>query len=504
MFGEIDWASSRVLKGDGPCNAQRMERRAAHEEGAGSARPPPPTPPSRPRERADGSVSTDAQIAGDTGSGAAEGTGRPGDSALQAEGGHGAVPTAGVSTGGRRPGTPAPRPAKRRGRCGRSSSAPAAGCRTSTSAACTRRTPRWRCATPATSTPAAVRASDLGRSRRAITASSPDEKDAFFDPAAGQGLPPPDVLRHPRRGAPPVTGRPARQPRPERRARRPAWPPLRPRARGRRPGARPAAGRVDHPAPQLEEDVALANIALDLLGQARTLLTYAGEVEGAEGAGTRTTWRSCATSGNSRTCSSWSSRTATSPSPWRGAHLLELPARALPALAGSRRRHPRRDRRQGASRRSTTTATTPRAGSLRLGDGTEESPTRRMQAGLEQVWPYVDELFDGRWPPGLVGAARRRRRPGRAARRPWAAHSRTSSPRPRSSVPPVRPGARGGRRGYHTEATWATCSPRCSTCTAHTPERAGDHDREQLRDIAGSVTDPEIPVLTLHDLGILP
>ena len=34
-------------------------------------------------------------------------------------------------------------------------------------------------------------------------------------------------------------------------------------------------------APQLEEDVALANIALDLLGQARSLLTYAGELEGA-------------------------------------------------------------------------------------------------------------------------------------------------------------------------------------------------------------------------------
>jgi len=33
-------------------------------------------------------------------------------------------------------------------------------------------------------------------------------------------------------------------------------------------------------APQLEEDVALGNIALDLLGQARTLLTYAGRVEG--------------------------------------------------------------------------------------------------------------------------------------------------------------------------------------------------------------------------------
>ena len=34
-------------------------------------------------------------------------------------------------------------------------------------------------------------------------------------------------------------------------------------------------------APQLEEDVALGNIALDQLGQARSLLQYAGEVEGA-------------------------------------------------------------------------------------------------------------------------------------------------------------------------------------------------------------------------------
>ncbi len=34
-------------------------------------------------------------------------------------------------------------------------------------------------------------------------------------------------------------------------------------------------------APQIEEDVALANIALDQLGQARVLLSYAGELEGA-------------------------------------------------------------------------------------------------------------------------------------------------------------------------------------------------------------------------------
>ena len=33
-------------------------------------------------------------------------------------------------------------------------------------------------------------------------------------------------------------------------------------------------------APELEEDVALANIGLDQLGQARSLLSYAGQVEG--------------------------------------------------------------------------------------------------------------------------------------------------------------------------------------------------------------------------------
>ncbi len=35
-------------------------------------------------------------------------------------------------------------------------------------------------------------------------------------------------------------------------------------------------------APQLEEDIALTNIALDLLGQARSLLTHAGELESAD------------------------------------------------------------------------------------------------------------------------------------------------------------------------------------------------------------------------------
>ena len=40
-------------------------------------------------------------------------------------------------------------------------------------------------------------------------------------------------------------------------------------------------GEWSSKAPELEEDVALTNLGLDLLGQARALLSYAGEVEGA-------------------------------------------------------------------------------------------------------------------------------------------------------------------------------------------------------------------------------
>ena len=78
------------------------------------------------------------------------------------------------------------------GRCGRCSSGPGAGCRTRTSAACT----------PPTRRLALRNARDLYTRRQegvsiwvvpaaAITASSPDEKDAFFDPAADK------VYRHP-------------------------------------------------------------------------------------------------------------------------------------------------------------------------------------------------------------------------------------------------------------------------------------------------------------------
>src|ERR1035438_10260794 len=78
-------------------------------------------------------------------------------------------------------------------------------------------------------------------------------------PGRRQGLPAPDLLRHPQRGAALVSKRS----------------PLSSYALRLGDDALILAQRLGEwvsSAPELEEDVAMANIALDLLGQARTLL----------------------------------------------------------------------------------------------------------------------------------------------------------------------------------------------------------------------------------------
>jgi ring-1,2-phenylacetyl-CoA epoxidase subunit PaaC len=143
-------------------------------------------------------------------------------------------------------------------------------------------------------------------------------------------------------------------------------------------------------APQLEEDVALANIGLDLLGQARTLLSYAGEVEGA---------------GRSEDDLAY----LRDERDFRNVHLVELPN---DDFAVSIARQLLFSTYQLALYDGLTASTDETLAGvavkavkevdyhrdhatqwvLRLGDGTEESH-RRMQAGLERVWPYADELF---------------------------------------------------------------------------------------------------------------
>jgi ring-1,2-phenylacetyl-CoA epoxidase subunit PaaC len=143
-------------------------------------------------------------------------------------------------------------------------------------------------------------------------------------------------------------------------------------------------------APQLEEDVALANIALDLLGQARGLLTYAGTVEDA---------------GRDEDALAH----LRDERDFTNLQLVELPngdfgqtiARLLVFSAYQVELHTQLT----GSADPTLAAVAAKAvkevryhrdhaaqWTLRLGDGTEAS-RHRMQAGLDQVWPYVHELF---------------------------------------------------------------------------------------------------------------
>ncbi|MDO3701652.1 1,2-phenylacetyl-CoA epoxidase subunit PaaC [Micromonospora sp. C28SCA-DRY-2] len=143
-------------------------------------------------------------------------------------------------------------------------------------------------------------------------------------------------------------------------------------------------------APEMEEDIALANIALDQLGAARLLLTYAGELEGA---------------GRDEDALAF----LRDDREFRNCLLVELPngdfavtmakllflaAYQLPlytALAGCA------DERLaaiGAKARKESAYHLDHSSLWvkRLGDGTEESH-RRMQAAVDQVWPYTAELF---------------------------------------------------------------------------------------------------------------
>ncbi|MGQ0464736.1 MAG: 1,2-phenylacetyl-CoA epoxidase subunit PaaC [Sporichthyaceae bacterium] len=137
-------------------------------------------------------------------------------------------------------------------------------------------------------------------------------------------------------------------------------------------------------APELEEEVALANIALDLLGQARALLSYGGRDEDA-----------------------MAYRRA--PAEYRSVHLVERHdtdfavgiARQLAfsayQLASWTALLDSRDETIAAVAGKATKEVSYHLDhavqwTLRLGDGTEVSH-RRMDAGLAVVWPDVPELF---------------------------------------------------------------------------------------------------------------
>jgi len=173
-------------------------------------------------------------------------------------------------------------------------------------------------------------------------------------------------------------------------------------------------------APVLEEDIALANTALDLIGQTLMWLGLAGEVEGAgrsadDLAFLRDVWE------------------------FRNLLLVEMPngdfGRTLMRqflfdawqsvllghlLKSSEPRVAEIAEKAGKEvayhlERSADTV-------VGLGDGTEESHAR-MQAALEYLWPYVGEMFTGDGADAALAAAGIARRPTACApiMTPWSA-----------------------------------------------------------------------------------
>jgi ring-1,2-phenylacetyl-CoA epoxidase subunit PaaC len=200
-------------------------------------------------------------------------------------------------------------------------------------------------------------------------------------------------------------------------------------------------------APQIEEDIALGNIALDLLGQARSLLTYAGSLQDPV-----RTEDDLAYLRDERDFLNVQlvEREHGRDFGVAMARLLFL-STYLDELYGRLR----------ASSDETLAAIAAKAVKevdyhhdharmwvLRLGDGTAESHDR-MQAALDAEWPYVEELFGNEHlDPELVES-------GVAVdpavlRDPW--HRRVADVLAEATlaVPDVAPAVTGGRRGVHS------------------------------------------------------
>ena len=203
--------------------------------------------------------------------------------------------------------------------------------------------------------------------------------------------------------------------------------------------------------PVIEEDIALTNVGLDLLGQGRMWLTYAGEVEG-EGR-----------------CEDDLAFLRDAPA-FRNVQLVELPngdfaatmarqfyfdrAHLLLLTALARSADPRvAEIAAKASREVAYHAERSADWVIRLGDGTEESHSR-MQTALDKLWPYTGELFAADAVDLALVEAGTAPDP-RTLREPWLASVEAVLAEGKLETPRGEwmQGARrgGGRQGVHTE-----------------------------------------------------
>ena len=223
--------------------------------------------------------------------------------------------------------------------------------------------------------------------------------------------------------------------------------------------------------PELEEETALANIALDLLGQARMLLARAGQAEGALLAGGTgrdedqlAFFRDEHEFRNVRLAEHLDADFAQLTgrllifSAWRLALFGRLAASADPVLAAIAAKGAR----ELAYHRDYAAQWV-----IRLGDGTPLSHGK-MRAALEVIWPLADELFQ----PDQVTAAL----PGVAADPAGlraevdavldAVLDAATLERPQAA-PMARVGGKAGREGVHTETFGYLLAELQSVARAH-------------------------------------
>lgn len=201
-------------------------------------------------------------------------------------------------------------------------------------------------------------------------------------------------------------------------------------------------------APEIEEDIALANIALDLLGQARLLLAYAGEVEGA---------------GRDEDDLAY----LRDERAFLNAQLVEQPngdfavtiVRQLLFASYQLELYTRLtegsdDTLAGVAEKAVKEVAYHRdhaaEWTLRLGDGTAHSH-ERAQAALDGLWPYTHELFETDDLVGRLAADGVAVDPG-ALHAPWQAYVGGVLREATLDVPADGPHPTGGRAGRHTEA----------------------------------------------------
>ena len=142
-----------------------------------------------------------------------------------------------------------------------------------------------------------------------------------------------------------------------------------------------------------------------------------------------------------------------------------------------------------------------------LGDGTDESHARAQRA-VDDLWRYTGELFIADDVDRDVAAAGLRRRSVARCADAWRAQVRRRAAAARRSTIPPSDGymQRGGRDGQHTEHLGHMLAEMQIVARSHPGRVRGEARAAVARRafaILDTVKDPEVPVISVVELGIV-